>query len=114
MFGAVVMTTDGNDVIHKLRSPPREGTMFSASANEVGAWCENVDRRLDTIDSRPSTPLLNRDQAECEMMRIVIFFPSMHRIGLNYFSDNIRCRPVWCQGPWIIHRQVNVYELLPR
>ena len=88
--------------------------MFSARANETGEWVEDLDRRLDTIDARPSASQLIRDQADFEMMRIVIFFPSMRIFGLNYFSDNIRCRPVWCQGPWIIHRQVNVYELLPR
>ncbi len=52
-FGVVVMTTGGNDVIHNYgRTPPREGAMFGARANEIGEWVENFDRRLDTIADR--------------------------------------------------------------
>ena len=52
-FGVVVMTTGGNDVIHNYgRTPPREGAMFGARANEIGEWVENFERRLDTIIDR--------------------------------------------------------------
>lgn len=52
-FGVVVMTTGGNDVIHNYgRTPPREGAMFGARANEIGEWVEKFDRRLDTIADR--------------------------------------------------------------
>ena len=70
-------------MIHKLPTPPREGTMFGARAIEIGAWVENFDRRRDANDPSPSAPLLTRDQAKCETMRIVIFFPSMRTFGLN-------------------------------
>lgn len=73
-----------NDVIHNYgRAPMREGAMLGTRANEIGEWFENLDRRLEAIDSRSFTPLLTRDQAECETIRIVIFFPSTHRFGLN-------------------------------
>lgn len=52
-YGVVVITTGGNDVIHNYgRTPPREGAMFGARANEIGEWVDNFDRRLDTIADR--------------------------------------------------------------
>ncbi len=52
-FGIVVMTTGGNDVIHNYgRTPPREGAMFGARANEIGEWVDNFDKRLDLIVAR--------------------------------------------------------------
>jgi len=53
VFGIVVMTTGGNDVIHNYgRTPPREGAMFGAKADEIPEWVRNYDRRLDTIAAR--------------------------------------------------------------
>jgi lysophospholipase L1-like esterase len=52
-FGIVVITTGGNDVIHNYgRTPPREGAMYGARADEIPEWVRNFDQRLDTIVSR--------------------------------------------------------------
>lgn len=53
VFGVVVMTTGGNDVIHNYgRTPPREGAMFGAKLSEIGDWVINYGNRLDTILTR--------------------------------------------------------------
>jgi lysophospholipase L1-like esterase len=53
VFGIVVMTTGGNDVIHNYgRTPAREGAMFGAKVGEVTDWVNNFAQRLDTIADR--------------------------------------------------------------
>ena len=53
VFGLVVITTGGNDVIHNYgRTPPREGAMYGAKASEIGEWVRNFDQRLETIAER--------------------------------------------------------------
>lgn len=53
VFGIVVMTTGGNDVIHNYgRTPAREGAMFGAKVVEIAEWVQNFDRRLDAIADR--------------------------------------------------------------
>ena len=50
VFGVVVITVGGNDVVHNYgRTPPREGAMFGAKLNEIGEWKKNFDDRLETI-----------------------------------------------------------------
>jgi lysophospholipase L1-like esterase len=52
-FGVVVITTGGNDVIHNYgRTPPREGAMYRARADQIADWVRNFDQRLDTIAGR--------------------------------------------------------------
>jgi lysophospholipase L1-like esterase len=42
VFGIVVMTTGGNDIIHNYgRTPPREEAMYGASMDEAKPWVEN-------------------------------------------------------------------------
>ena len=52
VFGLVVMTTGGNDLINWYgRSPPREGAMYGATLAEAQPWIDNYARRLDTMFS---------------------------------------------------------------
>jgi len=47
MFGLVVMTTGGNDLMHDYgRSPPREGAMYGATLEQAQPWIENFEKRL--------------------------------------------------------------------
>lgn len=47
VFGLVVMTTGGNDVIHDYgRSPPREGAMYGATLEQAKPWIANFEKRL--------------------------------------------------------------------
>jgi len=53
VFGVVVITTGGNDVIHNYgRTPPREGAMYGAGVSEISEWVRNFDQRLETIARR--------------------------------------------------------------
>ncbi|TWU16397.1 SGNH/GDSL hydrolase family protein [Allorhodopirellula heiligendammensis] len=50
VFGLVVMTTGGNDLIHSYgRRPPAEGAMYGATIEQAGPWIENFRARLRTI-----------------------------------------------------------------
>ncbi len=50
VFGVVVLTTGGNDIIHLYgRVPPSEGAMYGATLEAAQPWIENYDRRLDEI-----------------------------------------------------------------
>jgi lysophospholipase L1-like esterase len=50
VFGLVVMTSGGNDLIHWYgRSPPREGAMYGATLAQSQAWIANFEKRLDEI-----------------------------------------------------------------
>jgi hypothetical protein len=57
VFGLVVMTTGGNDLIHDYgRSPPREGAMYGASIEQARPWIDafrdRLDAMIDTLDAR--------------------------------------------------------------
>lgn len=57
VFGLVVMTTGGNDLIHNYgRTPPREGAMYGATWAQAAPWIENfakrLSRNLDLIQER--------------------------------------------------------------
>jgi lysophospholipase L1-like esterase len=57
VFGLVVMTTGGNDLIHSYgRRPPRECAMYGATLAEAQPWIAAFEKRLaamlDTIESR--------------------------------------------------------------
>ena len=50
VFGVIVMTTGGNDVIHNYgRTPPREGAMYGATITQAQPWIANFQIRLDAI-----------------------------------------------------------------
>ncbi len=50
VFGLVVMTTGGNDLIHSYgRSPPRECAMYGATLVQAAPWIEAFRLRLDEM-----------------------------------------------------------------
>jgi GDSL-like Lipase/Acylhydrolase family len=50
VFGLVVMTSGGNDLIHWYgRSPPREGAMYGATLDQAKPWIANYETRLGEI-----------------------------------------------------------------
>lgn len=50
VFGLVVMTSGGNDLIHWYgRTPPREGAMYGATLAEAEPWIANYGRRIDEM-----------------------------------------------------------------
>jgi len=56
VFGLVVMTTGGNDLIHSYgRSPPREGAMYGATLEQAEPWIEAYRVRLIDMFSKIDT-----------------------------------------------------------
>ena len=50
VFGLVVMTTGGNDIIHNYgRTPPREGAMYGATLEQARPWIANYELRLHAM-----------------------------------------------------------------
>lgn len=50
VFGVVVMTTGGNDIIHAYgRNPPQEGAMYGATSKQAQPWIENFEKRLEEM-----------------------------------------------------------------
>jgi len=50
VFGIVVMTTGGNDLIHNYgQMPPEEGAMYGASYTQAKPWIDNFELRLDEM-----------------------------------------------------------------
>ena len=53
VFGLVVMTTGGNDLIHNYgQTPPTEGAMYGATLEEAEPWIANFEERLAEILDR--------------------------------------------------------------
>jgi lysophospholipase L1-like esterase len=50
VFGIVVMTTGGNDLIHNYgRTPPAECAMYGADVEQARPWVANFEKRLDEM-----------------------------------------------------------------
>ncbi len=50
IFGIVVMTTGGNDLIHWYgRKPPEEGAMYGATLEQAKSWIANYEARLNKM-----------------------------------------------------------------
>jgi hypothetical protein len=50
VFGIVVMTSGGNDLIHWYgRTPPREGALYGATWQQAQPWIANYENRLDQL-----------------------------------------------------------------
>jgi lysophospholipase L1-like esterase len=50
VFGLVVMTSGGNDLIHWYgRTPPREAAMYGATLAEAEPWIANYGQRMDQL-----------------------------------------------------------------
>ena len=57
VFGIVVITTGGNDIIHNYgQTPPREGAMYGAKLERARPWignfCERLDRMIAGINGK--------------------------------------------------------------
>jgi lysophospholipase L1-like esterase len=50
VFGVIVMTTGGNDLIHWYgATPPQEGAMYGATLAQAKPWIDNYELRLDSM-----------------------------------------------------------------
>jgi len=91
VFGLVVMTTGGNDIIHNYgRTPPREEATYGATLDEAKPWVENFSRRLDST----ITQIESRFPGGCEVFLANIFDPTdglgdAERAGLPAWKDSM-------------------------
>ena len=73
VFGVIVMTTGGNDIIHNYgRTPPREEAMYGASLDDAKPWVENFQHRLEAT----LVQIENRFPGGCEIFLGNIFDPT--------------------------------------
>ncbi|HEX4351203.1 MAG TPA: SGNH/GDSL hydrolase family protein [Verrucomicrobiae bacterium] len=92
VFGIVVMTTGGNDIIHNYgRTPPREEAMYGASMDEAKPWVDNFSRRLEST----LTQITGRFPGGCEIFLADIFDPTdglgdAERAGLPVWKDSMQ------------------------
>lgn len=90
VFGIVVMTTGGNDLIHNYgRTPPREEAMFGATMEEARPWTANFSHRLETT----ATQIEGRFPGGCEIFLANIFDPTdglgdAERAGLPAWKES--------------------------
>ena len=91
VFGIVVLTTGGNDIIHNYgRTPPREEAMYGATLAEAQPWVENFGRRLEAMLAQ----IENHFPGGCEIYIANIFDPTdglgdAERAGLPAWRDSM-------------------------
>ena len=92
VFGIVVITTGGNDLIHNYgRTPPREGAMFGATSVEAEPWIKNFELRLESI----LTGINSRFPGGCRVFLANIYDPTdgvgdIQHADLPGWADGIR------------------------
>lgn len=97
VFGVVVMTTGGNDLIHDYgRRPPKEGAMYGAAFEQAEPWIRNFERRLDEM-----IRLINEKfPGGCEIFLANIYDPSD---GTGNTGIWITGLPAWPDGLEILN-----------
>jgi len=92
VFGIVLLTTGGNDVIHNYgRTPPREGAMYGATMEESREWISNFENRLKVILDQIS----EKFPGGCEIFLANIYDPTdgvgdAEHAGLPAWSDGLK------------------------
>lgn len=92
VFGIVVMTTGGNDIIHNYgHTPPREEAMYGATIDEAKPWVGNFSRRLEST----IVQIKSHFPGGCEIFLANIFDPTdgigdADRAGLPAWKDSVK------------------------
>ena len=116
VFGIVVMTTGGNDIIHNYgRTPPREEAMYGATMDEAKPWVENFSRRLESTLAQ----IESRFPGGCEIFLANIFDPTdglgdAQRAGLPAWKDSVNILEAYNSAILHlseIHPQVHVVDI---
>ena len=92
VFGIIVITTGGNDLIHNYgRTPPREAAMYGATWEEAQPWVSNFERRLESM----LTNAISRFPGGCSVYLANIYDPTdsagdIARTGLPLWKDGMK------------------------
>lgn len=100
VFGIVVMTTGGNDVIHHYgRTAPYEGAMYGARFEQVAEWVNNYNARLETIAHK----IRDTFPGGCHLFVANIYDPTDGDGDIAYAG-----LPAWPDGEKVLHAYNNV------
>lgn len=100
VFGLIVMTTGGNDLIHNYgRTPPHEGAMYGATWDQAQPWIAAFDRRLGAMLDRITSCF----PGGCEILLANIYDPTdgvgdLDRAGLPAWPDGLRILDAYNAG----------------
>ncbi|MEE8453070.1 MAG: SGNH/GDSL hydrolase family protein [Thermoguttaceae bacterium] len=103
VFGLIVMTVGGNDIIHDYgRRPPREGAMYGATLEQARPWIEAYELRLGKIVDRIEECF----PGGCQIFLGDIYDPTdgvgdAHNAGLPAWPDGLAIHRAYNK---IIHR----------
>ena len=92
VFGLVVMTTGGNDLIHSYgMRPPKEGAMYGATFAQAQPWIENFRHRLDEM----IVEMTNKFPGGCVIFLADIYDPTddvgdAASAGLPHWRDGVK------------------------
>lgn len=92
VFGLIVVTTGGNDLIHNYgRTPPRKEAMYGASWEQAQPWIEGFEKRLESILSE----INSRFPGGCHIFLANIYDPTdgvgdIQSVGLPEWKDGLR------------------------
>ncbi len=94
VFGIVVITTGGNDIIHNYgKSKPAECAMYGATLEQAKPWIENFHKRLDDM----VFTIMGKFPGGCEIFIANIYDPtdgcgSTNRLftGLRRWRDGVK------------------------
>ncbi|MGA2678365.1 MAG: SGNH/GDSL hydrolase family protein [Sedimentisphaerales bacterium] len=97
VFGIVVMTTGGNDLIHNYgRKSPAEGAMYGATFEQAAPWIDNFQKRLDEMITR----LKELFPGGCQIFLANIYDPSDGTGNSNTWLTGL---PAWPDGEKILN-----------
>jgi len=92
VFGVVVMTSGGNDLIHDYgRTPPREGAMYGATLEQARPWIDAFQKRL----AKMLGLIESRFPGGCKIFLADIYDPTdgigdAHNAGLPPWPDGVK------------------------
>ena len=73
VFGVVVITTGGNDLVHSYgRQPPKECAMYGATLVQAAPWIDAFEQRIDTV----LDTIIRRFPGGCEIYLANIYDPT--------------------------------------
>ena len=92
VFGLIVMTSGGNDLIHSYgKKPPKEGAMYGATLEQAKPWIENYQQRLDEM----VVTIRSKFPGGCEIFLANIYDPSDGTGDTKEFFTGL---PAWPDG----------------
>jgi lysophospholipase L1-like esterase len=104
VFGVVVITTGGNDLIHSYgKNPPKECAMYGATLEQAKPWIDNYQSRLEQIILQ----IKSKFPGGCEIFIADIYDPSD---GTGDTKKWLTGLPKWKDGEAILKCYNDIIE----